>query len=386
MRKNLAKKEMIIAGTIAMVAATACGFFIFYCIGAMSAPEGKLVFAGDSSELQSTEVVATLDAPIPANKNAIWCASFLAAWKALESDLAKEPVALQGSPAVAEALNKAADPRPHIPEESLYVAAGWNQEGITDQIIGDLAEKFPDKEPPTFPRIEPNSFVAYGYIEANAKFSLPYLQNREPLVFTDSMGGKTKLHSFGIRSEDSDTYFKLREQPAILFAARDKEYRLTECVVDLDRTSQPNQIVLGLIEPKPTLAEMLENVEGMIERSKHKEHNALSSNDVLLVPNMKWRIGHHFGELEGQQFTNANLQGKRIDVAQQDIQFRLDRNGAELKSEAKIYYESCPPLSLIFDRPFLLYMKKRGAEMPYFVMWVENAELLNKWTGRSNTQ
>jgi hypothetical protein len=30
----------------------------------------------------------------------------------------------------------------------------------------------------------------------------------------------------------------------------------------------------------------------------------------------------------------------------------------------------------VFDRPFLVYMQKRGAEQPFFVMWVDNAELL----------
>jgi hypothetical protein len=33
---------------------------------------------------------------------------------------------------------------------------------------------------------------------------------------------------------------------------------------------------------------------------------------------------------------------------------------------------------LLFYRPFFLYMKKRGAKHPFFVMWVDNAELLIK--------
>ncbi len=34
--------------------------------------------------------------------------------------------------------------------------------------------------------------------------------------------------------------------------------------------------------------------------------------------------------------------------------------------------------NFIFDRPFLIVVKKRGAERPFFVMWVDNAELLCK--------
>jgi len=35
---------------------------------------------------------------------------------------------------------------------------------------------------------------------------------------------------------------------------------------------------------------------------------------------------------------------------------------------------------MYFDRPFLIYVKKRGAEYsPFFVMWVDNAELMERF-------
>lgn len=234
-------------------------------------PVVELVFDGDSQGLTATQIVPTLDSPIQREMHTIWCASFLAAWKALETDLAQEPLSLQGAPEVARALEEAADPRPHIPEESLYVAADWNHEGITDQIKQDLAQKFPS-------------------------------------------------------------------------------------------------------QAQPTLAETVAAVEERIETTT--KHDGLGPNDVLLVPEMAWHIAHRFAELEGQAFTNAQLKGQSIDLARQDIQFRLDRSGAELKSEAKTYMLPVPTY-YVFNRPFILYMKKRA--MPYFVMWVQNAELLNKW-------
>ena len=135
------------------------------------------------------------------------------------------------------------------------------------------------------------------------------------------------------------------------------------------------------MDPKPTLTEMLATVENMIEKSQDQESPGLRSGDILFVPDMMWRIVHHFSELEGHDFTNANLQGQRIDVCQQDTQFRLGRSGAELKSEVQSHMKSAAPKTetvYIFNRPFLLYMKKRGKKMPYFVMWIENAELLCK--------
>src|SRR5262245_23354856 len=103
-------------------------------------------------------------------------------------------------------------------------------------------------------------------------------------------------------------------------------------------------------------------------------------NDTLLVPNMRWKIRHRFEELAGQDkvLVNAPLAGLYIDEASQVLQFQLDRSGAELTSEAAVVAKLSPQ-EYHFDRPFLLYMKKRGAARPFLVMWIENAELLQKW-------
>jgi hypothetical protein len=63
--------------------------------------------------------------------------------------------------------------------------------------------------------------------------------------------------------------------------------------------------------------------------------------------------------------------------ARQSIKFKLDRYGAALESEATIE-ASAIPRYFRFNRPFLVYMKKRDCEQPFFVMWVDNAELLNR--------
>ena len=44
------------------------------------------------------------------------------------------------------------------------------------------------------------------------------------------------------------------------------------------------------------------------------------------------------------------------------------------------------PAYYFFNKPFLVYMKKRGAKHPFFVMWVDNAELLEKLDKDRNVQ
>jgi hypothetical protein len=165
------------------------------------------------------------------------------------------------------------------------------------------------------------------------------------MVFSDSGGKKTELASFGVRQEDDYAYFKLRGQPKVLFKTADKRNisRAAECVLDLDCNSQPNQIVLALTEPRASLAATLAAVEEQVASAKPvADSGNLGPNDVLLVPDIVWRISHRFAELEGREFTNTALKGQRMDVAQQDIQFCLNRGGAELKSEAKMFYKPIP--------------------------------------------
>lgn len=39
----------------------------------------------------------------------------------------------------------------------------------------------------------------------------------------------------------------------------------------------------------------------------------------------------------------------------------------------------CAYLPIFFYRPFLIFIRKRGVRQPFFVMWVDNAELLSEF-------
>jgi hypothetical protein len=334
-----------------------------------------------------TEVVATLETPIPNGKNAIWCASFLAAWKGFVEQVTQEAIALKESDELVASLNSAPDPRPDIPPMALYVASGWRPEGIIQRIQKDMAHKFPSKPTPTFADAAIDSFVAYSYLEANVKFSLPYFQNRQPLEFSNSDGRKISVTSFGIRHEDDYAFFKLRSQPRILFRKGEEYAGSLEFAIDLCAESRPSQIVVARIKREPTLAGAIARVKrevkdmealGITDPKRAAHLQNVGPNDVLLVPDLGWLVSHHYFELEGRTFVNAKLKGRRLDVAQQDISFRLNRSGAELKSESKMFVSPIPT-RYVLDRPFLIYMSQRDAKTPYFAVWVDNGELLTNW-------
>jgi hypothetical protein len=266
----------------------------------------------------------------------------------------------------------------------MYVVAGSKGDDVIQQIHTDLPRLFPGKAPPTFPDITEGAFVAYSYLEAAAEFLIPFLQNSAPLEFMDASGRKTFVRSFGIRSEDEFAYTMLRRQPRVLFRKGDGSSRDFEFAIDLCARSSPSQLIVARVKHKTTFADALvyiEKEEAEFGRLAQGDSDAaltaqeIGPNDVLLVPEMFWHISHRFSDIEGRVFCNPNLKGQRLSVAQQDIMFRLHRGGAEVRSEAKDY---CTPISteFILNRPFLVCMKMRDASRPYFMMWVDNAELL----------
>jgi hypothetical protein len=82
------------------------------------------------------------------------------------------------------------------------------------------------------------------------------------------------------------------------------------------------------------------------------------------------------GEGPDKIIQNGSVKGLFMAAAVQEMEFKLDRHGAEIFSSAYVSPADGGPKELHFNRPFLISMKKRDAARPFFVMWVDNAELL----------
>jgi len=335
-------------------------------------------FEGDSTGLTQTTIVPTLDTPIPDGKSAIWCSSLVLAWKQLQSDIVKEPILVERAEAVADRLNRARETQDDLAPGTAYAAAGLVRDGILKKIQKDMRRLFPEVEllPPVHD--ENNLIVAYAYLQANVKFVHTYIENDKPFVFTDLAGKKTTVQSFGIRPEDKHVdanMVSFRGQLRILWQRPQGEF-----AIDLCAESTPNQIVLAKMSRKSTLEETFTELEantGGLDASKGSQ---IGDEDSLLVPNQFLSLQHHFHELEGgdKKLLNASLSGLHIGTALQAIQFKLNRAGAEVASHAGVGILDGGPQAYHFDKPFLIVMKKRAAKRPFFVMWVDNAELLAK--------
>ena len=343
-------------------------------------------FSGKSDSLERTAIVPTLNSLCPQNKNVVWCSSFQLTWNRMRDGVIGEPVEVIGAEELAARLNKAKQSAADMEADSFYAAAGRVKQGIIDTIRKEMSAKFPSHSVPDFNDIAESAeaIVAYSYLTANVPFKYPFRQVKREFAFTDSNGVETNVGAFGAWGLGS-RYRRMREQVEILYVhedreATDRDLEMKEFAIDLCKHSEPYQVVAAVVEPKDSLAQTLDYVRGKVADSRQEERyeqmSLLDYVDILTVPEMFWEVDHRFEELIGKTVANANPAMPIIE-ARQAIKFRLDRYGAVLESEASIAV-SAIPRCFRFNRPFLVYMKKRDCEQPFFVMWVDNAELLNR--------
>lgn len=372
MRRRLWPYLLLTLVAIAMIAG---GVWWFTGEGGGPPPLDTGTFAADdtSDVLESTLIVPTLDTPTEPGKNVVWCSSFVLAWKQLEKKVSKGPVQLQSSPAAAERLNADQSAESDLPPGSVFADAGYAEDGIAERIRKGMAERFPGRPVPEF-NLPAGTAAAFAHLEVSSRFKYPYFDSERSQSFTASDGSPHKVRAFGIRDEEAfreGDVPNLRSQVAVLYrrGEPDRPSRLVEFALDLNGTSWRDQIIVALVERKQTLAEQVADLNAKVAAHKHAgEHEKhFASNDTVLVPNIGFRVIHHFRELEVDT----------IKTAFQMTQFRLNRSGADLTSQAGLLLKPTP-MHYHCNRPFLVVLKRRDRERPYFVAWIDNAELLEK--------
>ena len=150
---------------------------------------------------------------------------------------------------------------------------------------------------------------------------------------------------------------------------------------------KPYQLILACVERGPTLAATMTEFENRLKAAQNdtKQYLGFGDGSILSVPNMEWNITHAFKEIIGEVATGPKLPDAiEFHTATQQIAFRMDRTGVSIASKmvdvSSIYNgdEVHRTGHYIFDQPFLIIVRSRGHADPTFVMWVDNAELLQK--------
>jgi len=350
----------------------------------------------DSKDLKQTSVVATLDCPMPEHQNVIWCSTFQMAWDKLKNDIIGELVKVPDAEELAARLNQGHVSMRDIEEESFYSTAGIVKNGIIEEIQKEMKKRFPSEPVPVFeeldtlpPRFKHETIVTYSYLEVDVGFKHPFHNTNGAFIFQDSKGKQIGVTAF---RTDKERDSALREQVEILYYKEGQRANTAEFAVDLCKHTQPYQVIMALVPQCGTLGKTVAMVEKKIcEFKQNPRYEILRKlrptdfmpGDSLIVPDILYKLTHQFSELKGKEIKNKKYLDFWFLIVKQMIDFSLSRTGVTVKSEAIIAPAPArlpEPRRLYFNRPFLVYVKKRqGGTNPFFVMWVDNAELMKEF-------
>lgn len=322
-----------------------------------------------NNQLEKTSVAPHMEHKIIDNVNIVYCSTFQLCWNEMK-DLLNGDIELEDNPEIVECLNKSLSTKDDISEDSYVAVAGFKKD-IIDVINKQLEDKFDNPPRVSFSEASPSDLIAYSYLYKNLKFPKEFESLEEPLYFIDN-NKKIGVKAFGIK-EYSDKNKELGNQVDIVDYIDQDDF-----IIRLKTKTVNEEIILAKVKPGETLLDTIETVNN---RTKSGFDGVLTNDDVLIIPKFSFDIEHSFNELKNKHLLNDGFKEYHVKEAAQQVKFVLDETGVVLESEAVLSFTKSAKVSryFVFDQPFLLYMKEKGANYPYFAMWVENTELMTNY-------
>lgn len=326
---------------------------------------GRAQLKADAGSLKGTIVTPHMEQQIRPGMNVLWCSTFQLAWNELY-DQVGGPVTLSPASPMADILNKRMASKADLDAAS-YVAVAGSSDDVHGKIQSELRRKFKGNASPDLLESMPHgAIIAYSYLYKGLPFQWAFDRFHEKLKF----GGKP-VECFGIEqlSDKSEAETKMASQVSIL-DYRDRD----DFVVELKALESDDRLILAKVRPMSTLMKTVRMVEGRMNAGTPSE---MTHSSDLYVPVLDFDVLRRYRELEMRTITagRPGLKGAHIASALQTIRFRLDETGAVLKSES-ILLRSIARTNMVFDKPFLIMLKRRNARNPYLALWVGNPELL----------
>jgi hypothetical protein len=303
-----------------------------------------------NEELRQTEFVPALETVAPVHKNIIYAPAFLFAWERVKQTLKDSIFIDDANSTMLKMVNQS-----HSFEHSLAEGDYDAQTTINDDRIS--AKAFFNK-------------------------ALPFASKMEKIDEGIIFKGQ-KVAAFGMRG----AYLMFDQFLQILYYKNDEKFILKITPKD---TLSEIILVKGLPEIK-ALADVIIQTNslvktGEVERQYRNQQwrYSFDQKDSFSIPVIKFNIETNYHDLEGKTITAGKAHYK-VETASQRTAFTLNENGAVVESEGEVEVfaldtlatEESHPKKMTFDKTFYIIIKYVNRANPYFVMKVDNAELLN---------
>jgi hypothetical protein len=325
--------------------------------------------------LENTHVTPYMDATLERGCNTVFCSTFQIAWNDMKNGIIQENILLDEPLESVRILNRGLASKTDIGDEDYLAMVGFGADNIADEVNQALRQKFGIDAPQIDDTYNADDVIlAYAFLTKELVFEDAFEGFEKPISFHGS-DGDTPVGAFGVSRYSGDRHGNLQDQVEII------DYRGPgDFIVRLNSRHPDDEIILAAVEPAKTLLGTFETIDWRIARSRQLARvESLSNGDILQIPKFSISIDHSNSYLQGLHLLNSGFEEYFIQEARQDIRFTLDECGAAVTSEAILALKKGPPVDfkvLVFDRPFMLYIKKKDGAYPYLAIWVDNTNVL----------
>ncbi len=304
------------------------------------------------SDYKNTQFIPTLENEISNDKNSIYCATLLFAWDEIRKEI-NSPLTISSEYTELNLLNSSTS----------------------------FSDVLKNNEYESSIEIDENLIIAKAEFSKSLPFDFKLQSYTNKLVFDNQ-----KVTSFGVNGYDD--YEKLKTVK-IIYYKNDNNF-----IIKLLPKEREHEIILfKTSESFNSIAEMTTEIKKLteigiseIKNDKINWKYYINEEDEIIIPKFNFNIETNYTSLEGNNF-NAEKQNYIIEKAWQRTAFILNESGAEIVSEAEIEVavveeieeiEKPKPKKMIFDKPFLILLKRTDSKNQYFVLWTTNTELMIK--------
>lgn len=324
-----------------------------------------------AEEQQTIDVLPTMNWTSSA-PNRIWVGTFQIVWNEFMDNIVKKPIKfVDYDSQVAKALNKKSFKKSDISDSAYYTKYGTVSPELKTAIEDGIKEKFNETSDILDTMdwaYNPQKILVYAMLKKDFKF-LKAFDKLAPGMFAQNT---TPVEYFGI-NENSNK--KLDKNLKVLFYNNENDFAVKVYTQDDD------MVLLYRTNDDVTFDKYYKDIEK--KAKKYKGEKNFQADDQLKIPNINLYKETSFRDVEGHQIKGTDLQ---IDRTIETIDFKMDNEGVELKSEAAIIARMCaiPVVTgrrFYFTDNFVLFLIEKGQKTPYYAMKVNDVETLNK-TGR----
>ena len=296
--------------------------------------------------VNNTVFQATLESDLSKNKNNVYAASLLMAWDEIENQLKGELTDFESKEL--EKMYRSTSHQNVLLRNEYKTSVEW---------IGGIIK-------------------AKAEFKKTLPFSSPFTKHREKLKF-----GKDKVSSFGFKGERYNAeimYYKNDNDFCLAITPREKIHQIY-----LMKSPQYK------ITFKENFDEILKKRKKQFANQKNTWKQHLQHDDIAKIPMIEFNLENNYEKMVNSYFFNTKRDTFQVLKAWQRTAFILNEKGAIIESEAEMVVDAVTeaaetketpptPKKLIFDKKFMIFLKRRDAKNPYFALQITDAELLIK--------